>query len=41
VLRNVGAVAAIGVIADDVIDLLPGEERAVSIETAEGWNARV
>jgi beta-mannosidase len=41
VLRNVGAVAAIGVIAGDVIDLLPGEERAVSVDTAEGWNARV
>jgi beta-mannosidase len=41
VLRNVGAVAAIGVVADDVIDLLPGEERAVSVDRAEGWNARV
>jgi hypothetical protein len=41
VLRNVGAVAAIGLVADDVIDLLPGEERAVSVDSAEGWNARV
>jgi beta-mannosidase len=41
VLRNVGGVAAIGVVADDVVDLLPGEERAVSVDGAEGWNARV
>ena len=41
ILRNVGVVAAIGVVADDVIDLLPGEERAVSVDRAEGWNARV
>ena len=41
VLRNAGRVAAIGVVADDVIDLLPGEERAVSVDHAEGWNARV
>ncbi|HEX6789646.1 MAG TPA: glycoside hydrolase family 2 TIM barrel-domain containing protein [Gaiellaceae bacterium] len=42
VLRNTGAVAAIGVVTDgDVLDLLPGE--AVSIEgaRAEGWNARL
>jgi beta-mannosidase len=41
VLRNTGDVAAIGVVAGDVIDLLPGEERRVAVETAEGWNARV
>ena len=41
VLRNVAAVAAIGVVADDVIDLLPGEERTISVDGAEGWNARV
>jgi hypothetical protein len=41
VLRNTGGVAAIGVVAGDVLDLLPGEERRVSVGTAEGWNARV
>jgi beta-mannosidase len=41
VLRNAGAVAAIGLVADDVVDLLPGEECAVSVDRVEGWNARV
>jgi beta-mannosidase len=52
VLRNTGAVAAIGVILeaddrwaafeDNVLDLLPGEARAAGPATrAEGWNARV
>jgi hypothetical protein len=41
ILRNTGAVAAIGVVAGDVIDLLPGEERRVEVASAEGWNARV
>jgi beta-mannosidase len=41
ILRNTGAVAAIGVVAGDVIDLLPREERSVSVTSAEGWNARV
>jgi beta-mannosidase len=41
VLRNTGAVAAIGVVAGDVIDLLPGEERLVEVDAAEGWNAHV
>jgi len=40
-LRNTGGVAAIGVVAGDVIDLLPGEERAVEVREAEGWNARL
>jgi beta-mannosidase len=39
VLRNTGDVAAIGIVCGDVIDLLPGEERAVDAETFEGWNA--
>lgn len=40
-LRNVGDVAAIGIVAGDVIDLLPGEERAVEVDgPVEGWNAR-
>jgi hypothetical protein len=38
VLRNTGDVAALGVVCGDVIDLLPGEERAVDAETFEGWN---
>jgi beta-mannosidase len=41
VLRNAGPVAAVGIVAGDVIELLPGEERAVSVDSAEGWNARV
>jgi hypothetical protein len=42
VLRNTGGVAAIGVVTDgDVLDLLPGEERAIEGERAEGWNARL
>jgi beta-mannosidase len=51
-LRNTGAVAAIGVVLecddrwaifdDNVLDLLPGEERAAGSATrAEGWNARL
>jgi beta-mannosidase len=45
VLRNVGAVAALGVVLegdveDNVLDLLPGESRVVGAATAaEGWNA--
>jgi len=40
VLRNTGPVAAIGVVtSDDVLDLLPGEERATEGTVAEGWNA--
>jgi beta-mannosidase len=40
VLRNVGDVAAVGVVTDrDVVDLLPGEECEAT--RAEGWNARV
>jgi hypothetical protein len=44
-IRNTGAVAAIGVVLegdleDNVLDLLPGEERLVGRATAaEGWNA--
>jgi beta-mannosidase len=42
VLRNEGAVAAIGVVTDgDVLDLLPGEERPIEGARAEGWNARL
>jgi beta-mannosidase len=52
VLRNTGDVAALGVILeadhrwahfdDNVLDLLPGEERAAGPATrAEGWNAAV
>jgi beta-mannosidase len=52
VLRNVGDVAALGVVLeaddrwahfdDNVLDLLPGEERPAGPATrAEGWNARV
>ncbi|HEY3543337.1 MAG TPA: glycoside hydrolase family 2 TIM barrel-domain containing protein [Gaiellaceae bacterium] len=42
VLRNTGAVAALGVVTDgDVLDLLPGEERELDGERAEGWNARL
>jgi beta-mannosidase len=40
-LRNVGDVAAVGLVAGDVIELLPGEERAVDVTgPVEGWNAR-
>jgi beta-mannosidase len=44
-LRNVGSVAALGVVLDgdvedNVLDLLPGESRVVGAATgAEGWNA--
>jgi hypothetical protein len=43
VLRNIGDVAAVGVVLDDVFDLLPGEEREVDVgdRSVEGWNARV
>jgi beta-mannosidase len=52
VVRNVGGVAALGVILDaddrwalfddNVLDLLPGEERSAGPAVrAEGWNARV
>lgn len=42
VLRNVGDVAAVGVVTDrDVVDLLPGETCPCGAEHAEGWNARV
>jgi beta-mannosidase len=37
-LRNVGDVAAIGVVCGDVIDLLPGEEVSVTGEVEWGWN---
>jgi hypothetical protein len=37
-LRNVGDVAAIGIVCGDVIDLLPGEEVAVTGEVEWGWN---
>jgi beta-mannosidase len=41
VLSNVGAVAALGIVLGDVIDLLPGESRTVSGDGPwEGWNAR-
>jgi beta-mannosidase len=40
VLRNTGPVAAVGLVtSDDVLDLLPGEERATEGTVAEGWNA--
>ena len=39
VLRNEGAVAAVGIVLGDVIDLLPGEERCVELDGPfEGWN---
>ena len=42
VLRNTGGAAAVGVVTDgDVVDLLPGEARAIEGERAEGWNARL
>jgi beta-mannosidase len=42
VLRNTGDVTAVGVVTDgDVVDLLPGEERAILGTRAEGWNARL
>jgi beta-mannosidase len=37
-IRNVGEVAAIGLVWGDVIDLLPGEERTVEGEFEWGWN---
>jgi hypothetical protein len=41
VLRNVGAAAALGIVLGDVIDLLPGESRAVAGDGPwGGWNAR-
>jgi beta-mannosidase len=41
VLRHVEGPAAIGVLAGDVVDLLPGESRAVDYEgPLEGWNVR-
>jgi beta-mannosidase len=41
VLRHVDGPAAIGVLAGDVVDLLPGESRAVDFEgPLEGWNVR-
>jgi beta-mannosidase len=45
IVRNTGGVAAIGIVLqgdveDNVIDLLPGEERRVgAARSAEGWNA--
>jgi beta-mannosidase len=41
-LRHVDGPAAIGLVLDDVIDLLPGEEREIAVGAAvpEGWNAR-
>ncbi|HET7045646.1 MAG TPA: glycoside hydrolase family 2 TIM barrel-domain containing protein [Gaiellaceae bacterium] len=39
-LRNVGAVAAIGIVCGDVVDLLPGEEREVPAGPYEGWNVQ-
>jgi hypothetical protein len=42
VLRNTGAVAALGIVAEhDVVDLLPGEERDAGALREGGWNARV
>jgi beta-mannosidase len=42
VLRNTGAFAALGIVAEhDVLDLLPGEEREAGALREEGWNARV
>ena len=42
VLRNTGAYAALGIVAElDVFDLLPGEERDAGALREEGWNARV
>jgi beta-mannosidase len=41
-LRNTGAVAALGVITDgDVLDLLPGEAVEIEGTNAAGWNARL
>ena len=41
VLRNTGAVAALGIVLGDVIDLLPGEERAVDADgPVQGWNVQ-
>ena len=40
-LRHLSGPAAIGILAGDVIDLLPGETRAVDFEGAiEAWNVR-
>jgi len=42
VLRNIGDIAALGVVTDgDVLDLLPGEAVAIEGDWAEGWNARL
>ena len=41
-LRNIGDVAALGIVAeDDVLDLLPGEEREAGEVREPGWNARL
>jgi hypothetical protein len=41
-LCNVGAVAALGIVAEeDVLDLLPGEEREAADVRDPGWNARL
>jgi beta-mannosidase len=41
-LRNVGEVAALGIVAeDDAFDLLPGEEREAGDVRDPGWNARL
>jgi hypothetical protein len=41
-LRNVGAVAALGIVAEeDVFDLLPDEEREAGDVRDPGWNARL
>jgi beta-mannosidase len=41
-LRHLDGPAAIGIVLDDVIDLLPGEAREVGVEAGlpEGWNVR-
>ena len=39
VVRNTGRVAAVGVLAGDVVDLLPGEEREAAVAgPLAGWN---
>ena len=41
VLSHRAGPAAIGVLAGDVVDLLPGESRAVDFDgVPEGWNVR-
>ena len=41
VLSHLSGPAAIGVLAGDVVDLLPGESRAVDFDgVPEGWNVR-